>query len=74
MSRTNPYKKKRRAAKQTLLMYGEGLGEEVFLKHLKRLYAKDSGVAITIRNGKGGGFKNIVMALDNFREDFFVKV
>ena len=54
MSRSDPDKKKRRAASQTLLMYGEGLGEEVFLKYLRGLYARDSGVAVTIRNGKGG--------------------
>lgn len=61
MSRTNPYKKKRRAASQTLLMYGEGLGEETFLKHLRGLYARNSGVAVTIRNGKGGNAVNIII-------------
>lgn len=60
MSRTNPYKKKRRFAKSTLLMFGEGLHEEIFLKHLKNLYARDSGVAVTIRNGKGGTAVDIV--------------
>jgi len=35
-------------------MYGEGLGEEMFLKYLRRLYSRNSGVAVTIRNGKGG--------------------
>ena len=65
MSRTNPYKKKRRAASQTLLMYGEGLGEEMFLRYLKGLYARDSGVAVTIRNGKGGNAVNIVIDASN---------
>ena len=60
MSRTNPYKKKRRSASRTLLMYGEGLGEEMFLKHLRGLYSRDSGVAVTIRNGKGGTAVNII--------------
>lgn len=60
MSRTNPYKKKRRSASRTLLMYGEGLGEEIFLKYLRGLYSRDSGVAITIRNGKGGTATNII--------------
>ena len=60
MSRTNPYKKKRRSASRTLLMYGEGLGEEMFLKHLRGLYSRDSGVAVTIRNGKGGTAMNII--------------
>ena len=61
MSRTNPYKKKRRSASRTLLMYGEGLGEEMFLKYLRGLYSRDSGVAITIRNGKGGTAMNIII-------------
>jgi len=61
MSRTNPYKKKRRSASRTLLMYGEGLGEEMFLKYLRGLYARDSGVAVTIRNGKGGTATNIII-------------
>jgi len=65
MSRTNPYKKKRRAASQTLLMYGEGLGEETFLKHLRSLYARDSGVAVTIRNGKGGNAVNVIIDASN---------
>jgi hypothetical protein len=60
MSRTNPYKKKRRSASRTLLMYGEGLGEEMFLKYLRGLYSRDSGVAVTIRNGKGGTATNII--------------
>ena len=60
MSRTNPYKKKRRSANKTLLMFGEGLSEELFLKHLRALYSRDSGVAVTIRNGKGGTATDIV--------------
>lgn len=65
MSRTNPYKKKRRSASRTLLMYGEGLGEEMFLKHLRGLYSRDSGVAVTIRNGKGGTATNIIINAAN---------
>lgn len=60
MSRTNPYKKKRRSASRTLLMYGEGLCEEMFLKYLRGLYSRDSGIAVTIRNGKGGAAINII--------------
>ena len=65
MSRTNPDKKKRRAASQTLLMYGEGLGEEIFLKYLRSLYARDSGVAVTIRKGKGGNAVSIIIDATN---------
>lgn len=41
-------------------MYGEGLGEEIFLKYLRGLYSRDKGVAITIRNGKGGNAVDII--------------
>jgi hypothetical protein len=61
MSRTNPYKKKKRQANKTLLVFGEGFGEEMFLKHLKSLYSYKSNVAITIKKGKGGDAKNIVI-------------
>lgn len=70
MSRTNPYKKKRRSSKRTLLMYGEGLSEEMFLKHLRSLYAVNSGVSVTIRNGKGGNPKSVVMNAINEPGDF----
>ena len=59
MSRSNPLKKKRRQANKTLLVLGEGLGEEMFLKHLKSLYYI-VGVAITIRKGKGGTPNEVV--------------
>ncbi|MFZ1019718.1 MAG: hypothetical protein WAN61_01850 [Minisyncoccia bacterium] len=61
MSRTNPYKKKRHSANRTLLMYGEGLGEEMFLKYLRGLYSYGSGVAVTIRNGRGGNAVSIII-------------
>lgn len=47
-------------ASQTLLMFGEGLAEEMFLKYLRGLYAHDTGVAVTIRNGKGGNAVDII--------------
>lgn len=65
MSRTNPNKKKPRAAQKTLLMYGEGLGEEMLLSHLRRLYNRDSGVSVTIGNGKGGTPKSVVISAAN---------
>ncbi|MFH1412945.1 MAG: RloB domain-containing protein [bacterium] len=61
MSRTNPYKKKRRYANKTLLVFGEGLGEEIFLKHLRKIYSFNSGVAVTIKKGRGGNAQNIVI-------------
>ena len=70
MSRTNPYKKKLRAASRTLLMYSEGLEDEVFLKHVKGLYPRNSGVSIKIRNGKGGDPWSIVVNASNEPGDF----
>ncbi|MBU1130616.1 hypothetical protein KJ840_00595 [Patescibacteria group bacterium] len=64
MSRTNPYKKKRRQASKTLLVFGEGFSEEMFLKHLKSLYSYKSNVAITVKKGKGGDAQSIVIDAD----------
>jgi hypothetical protein len=72
-------RKQIRKAKHTILFYVEGSSEEVFLKHLRRVYARNSGVAVTIRNGQGGsadgitrragcypgGFDKRVAVLDN---------
>jgi len=74
MSRTNPYKKKRRRASKTLLVFGEGFGEEMFLKHLKNLYSYKSNVAITIKKGKGGDAKNIVIDADKIPGAFDRKI
>ena len=74
MSRTNPQKKKRRVAKQTLLMFGEGLGEEVFLKHLRGLYSYNSGTAVKIKKGRGGDAVGIVIDAGNVPGDFDRKV
>jgi hypothetical protein len=66
MSRTNPFKKKPRTAKRTLLVYGEGLEDEIFLKYLKGKYhLRDRGIAITIRNGKGGTPSAVVVSANN---------
>ncbi len=46
-------------------MYGEGLEDEVFLKHLRSLYSRDSGVRVTIRNGKGGHPADVVINAAN---------
>ena len=74
MSRSNPFKKKRRAASKTLLMYGEGLGEKTFLKHLRKLYAHSSNTKVTVRNGRGGDATSIVINADNAPGDFNKKV
>lgn len=61
MSKTNPYKKKRRQASTLILFFGEGFGEEMFLKHLRKIYSFNSGIAVTVRKGKGGCPENIVI-------------
>jgi hypothetical protein len=61
MSRTNPYKKKRYQANKLLLIFGEGMNEEIFLKHLRKIYCCDTGVAVTIKKGRGGDAKNIIL-------------
>ncbi len=70
MSRTNPNKKKRRSANRTLLMYGEGFCEEVFLKYLRGIYSYNSGTAVTIRNGRGGGPIEIIVDASKESGDF----
>ena len=46
-----------RRVRRTLLLVGEGLAEEVFLRHLKALYVERGHKTVTIKNakGKGGG-------------------
>jgi len=61
MSRTNPNKKKRRSANKTVLIYGEGLAEEIFIKYLRGIYTFNTNVAITVRRGKEGTADGIVM-------------
>lgn len=61
MSRSNPNKKKKRDVVDTLLIFGEGYDEEVFLKHLRSMYSYNSNKKITIKKGKGGDPKNIVI-------------
>jgi len=46
-------------------VYGEGLGEEMFLKYLRGLYSYNSNTAVTIRNGRGGNAASIVIGADH---------
>lgn len=74
MSRTNPYKKKRRQAKNTLLIFGEGLGEEMFLRHLRKIYSYNSNTAVTIKRGRGGTADGIVIDASKVHGDFYRKI
>lgn len=55
------FQKKNRGVKKTILMYGEGLTEKVFLKYLKWLYIDNSKMAVKIKSGRGGSPKSLVM-------------
>lgn len=74
MSRTNPYKKKRRSANRTLLIYGEGLNEEIILKYLRGIYSYNKNVAITIKRGKGGTAYGLVIETDKTQGAFDARV
>lgn len=74
MSRTNPFKKKRRVANRTLLVFGEGMCEEMFLKHIKSLYSYSANIAVTVRKGKGGTAVDLVIDSDKIPGDFDKKV
>jgi len=74
MSRTNPYKKKRRSANKTLLIHGEGQEDCVFLKHLKSLYSQNSSIACKISRGRGGSADSIVVQAHRIQGAFDRKV
>lgn len=74
MSRTNPFKQKRRSANRTLLVFGEGMCEEVFLKHLKKLYSHNSNVYVKVLRGKGGTPADVVIDSDKIPGDFETRV
>lgn len=74
MSRTNPYKKKRRSANITLLIHGEGQEDCVFLKYLKSLYSQNSSIACKISRGKGGSADGVVIQAHKIQGAFDRKV
>lgn len=74
MSRTNPYKLKRRQANKTLLIFGEGFSEEIFLKYLRSIYSFNKNVAITIKRGKGGTPYNVVLDANKLPGAFDKKI
>lgn len=74
MSRTNPYKKKRRSANKTLLIHGEGQEDCIFLKHLKSLYSQNNSIACKISRGRGGSADSIVTQANRIQGAFDRKV
>ncbi len=61
MSRTNPYKIKRRSASKIILIHGEGKEDCVFLTLLRIFYSKDCNVSCKISRGKGGSADGLVL-------------
>ena len=60
MSGTN-HRKHELKAKHVILLYGEGMGEEMFLKHLRKHYKpRYSDTQIVIKSGTGGSPLDIV--------------
>lgn len=74
MSRTNPYKKKRRSANKTILIYGEGLNEDIFLKYLHGLYSRDINAELRIRRGKGGTADRLVVQAHKIQGAFDIRI
>lgn len=71
MSRTNPFKKKKRQVNEMFLVFGEGSDDEIFLKHLKNLYhTRSSGIGIKICKGKGGTADGVVIDADKVQGAF----
>ncbi len=60
MSRSNPYKRKRRQAKKTVLFYCEGADDKVFLEYIKSIFARDTGIAVTIKENHGGSANDVL--------------
>jgi hypothetical protein len=50
-----------RRVRRTVLIYGEGYGEQAFLKHIRRLYTSDgNGHSLTVGNARGKGARNVI--------------
>ena len=66
MSRSNPYKRKPRAARHTTLIVVEGETDEVFLKYLKIYFGKDSGSRVTVKSARGNADAVLKTAMSSF--------
>lgn len=60
MSRSDPKKRKQREPKHTILLYGEGYSEKMFLEYIRGIYARGNDVKVTIKSGSGGSPEAIV--------------
>jgi len=73
MSRSNPYKRKR-IAKRTVLICGEGDDEEYLLLHLRQLYSRNTGICVKIKNAHGGSPLYTVQFAVKLLGDFSQKI
>lgn len=66
MSRSNPSKRKPRSTRHTTLIVVEGESDEVFLKHLRNHFGKDSGSRITVKTARGNSDAVLRTAINSF--------
>ena len=66
MSRSNPSKRKPRSTRHTTLIVVEGETEEVFLKHLKNHFGRDSGSLIKVKASQGNGDAVLKKSINSF--------
>jgi hypothetical protein len=57
-----------------ILFYGEGQAEEIFLKHIRKLYGYGTGIVITVRRGKGGAPSEVVRNILRCPGDYDKKI
>ena len=60
MSRSNPYKQKRREARATAQIVVEGFTEDAFCRYLKSVFARDCGISVEVHNARGGSPEDVV--------------
>jgi hypothetical protein len=71
MSRTNPFKRKYRYARKTILFVGEGQTEKAFLDYVKSVYlTRDAGVSISVRPADGGSPEQMLNKAIRWKEGF----
>lgn len=70
MPKKKRHTQKKKKQKRTVLFFGEGADENAFLKYIRRLYAHNASVKITIRDGNGGSADMVVKKASNFTGDF----
>jgi len=66
---------RKRIVKKVILIFGEGLRDFMFIKHLKQLYCfRDSDVSIKVDKGKGGSPSNIVSDANKVMGEYIKRI